>query len=792
MKESKYTFWSHPEVPLEDHLRKVAREARRLLDHPALRDRERLRELAYLAGAAHDFGKFTSFFQRHLRGERVEQGLYHHGLLSALFAAHLARVRFPKDPEAWLIAYLAVHRHHGPLYVPKRTWLTADHYNKIKKQWEDLIAHKEAVRSTMEQVWEEGDAGFLDLSQEEITKTLMLALKGAYRSINRDVPSCEENPEELRAEHGRIALQVQLVYSALISADKFAAAGVVRPSRPHLTSELVDTFLARLPSSPLGELRQRLQDGVRQSLEQASLPGVFTLTAPTGSGKTLAAFRAALQIRERLVNKWGSPPRIIYALPFINLIEQVKEVLRQVLQGDTEYKKAPERFLVSHHHLADVQYREKGEERPVQEALLLVEDWESEVVVTTFMQIFHTFFGYANRWLKKLHNLVGAVLILDEPQQFPTEYWKALGWMIELLRNELGMTVVLMTATQPRILEGVKHKELVDPEVRREFQIYFNRYEVRDLPDKEVFLETLEEELRKGHSVLVVVNTIRTSLELWDHLQGKIEKTYLSTNILPLHRRERIEEIRKKLASGGPLVVVATQVVEAGVDLDFDVVFREISPLDALIQAAGRCNREGRRTRGRVYRFVLKESVRRGSLVYGRVALEVAREVWQNQDKPIEEATLSTLLETYYQCLLQRKSGTSSWCLWDRYARLFFYDQKGLLESLKDYPLIDPQPEVPVLVMLSEEDETRLEEIYYTVFREKDLAKRQEAYLRNRRWLHERTLRLLHKRAIANLPPTWKDTSFRWVSFEFFETYYDRNTGFRWRKEDLEGEVWIL
>ena len=182
--------------------------------------------------------------------------------------------------------------------------------------------------------------------------------------------------------------------------------------------------------------------------------------------------------------------------------------------------------------------------------------------------------------------------------------------------------------------------------------------------------------------------------------------------------------------------------------------------------------------------------MRLGSLVYGRVALEVALETWK--EKPIDEVTLLSLLERYYKDLLQRKSGMSSWCLWDRYARLFFSDPKGFLESLKDYPLIAPQPEVPILIMLSEEDEVRLEEIYHTVFLEKDFARRQEAYLRNRRRLHERTLRLLSERAGANLPPPWENTSFRLVSFGCLETYYHRNTGFRWRKEDLEGEIWVL
>jgi len=176
--------------------------------------------------------------------------------------------------------------------------------------------------------------------------------------------------------------------------------------------------------------------------------------------------------------------------------------------------------------------------------------------------------------------------------------------------------------------------------------------------------------------------------------------------------------------------------------------------------------------------------------VYGRVALEVAKEVWKGEC--MDETGLSALLNEYYQRFLDRKSELPSLKLWERYARLLFFDPKGILESLKDYPLIEPRAEVPVIVMLSEGDECYLERIYIELFKEKDISKRQEAYLRNRRWLHERTLRLLPERTIANLPPSWRDTSFRWVPFRSIDNYYHKDTGFRWREEDLGEEVWML
>ncbi|MDQ7032459.1 MAG: CRISPR-associated helicase Cas3' [Desulfonauticus sp.] len=784
------TLYSHPGVRLENHLKEVAHNARALLDHPALNHHEQLKQLAFLCGIAHDFGKATTFFQRHLQKERVKHGLYHHSLLSALFSAYLAKKYFPNEPQLWLIAYLVVHRHHGHLRIPKHSWPEKEDLNNLQKQWEDLITRKDDVKHLLYQVWDKGDAGFLEQPLENIVNQNILILKRTYKNIVGKIPDCEEQPQDLTSVHGKLALQTQLVYSALISADKFSAAAIKRPLRPEIPINLVDTFLKSLPPSPLAKLRYSMQQSVLENLKSIKAPDLLTLTAPTGSGKTLTSLKAALAIRKELTQKWGYPPRIIYALPFINLIEQTEIVLKKVLQNLHQYQKAPETFLISHHHLGEIHYRAE-EEYPLQEALLLVEDWESEIIVTTFVQIFLTLFGYANRWLKKLHNLIGSILILDEPQQFPTDYWKALGWMMELLRKEMGITVLFMTATQPKILANTQHKELVTPALTTAFKKSVNRYQVKDLQTKEAFFETLEKTLLKEQSVLIVVNTIRTSLELWDYLVNqKRTKFYLSTNIIPLHRKERINEIKEKLSLEEAVLVVATQVVEAGVDLDFDVVFREVSPIDALIQAAGRCNREGSREKGLVYRFYLKQSLRRSGLIYGKVTLEVAREVWKGE--PIDEINLSDLLEKYFENLLQRKSDEPSWCLWEKYSRLFFSDPKGLLSTLKDYPLISEQPETPVLVMLSKDDEKILEQIYESVFKEKDFLKRKEAYLKHRTWLHQRTLRLLNTRALKNLPPAWEDTSFRWIPCDQLKHFYKKDTGFRWREEDISEDIWVL
>ena len=784
-------FLSHPGRFLEQHLIEVACETQRLLDHPALKEREVLRKLGFLTGLAHDFGKFTTYFQNHLQGRTISPRLSQHSMISACFAAYLVRRHLPAHKEAPLLAYLAVHRHHGHLRIPDQTFPHKEKdWDILNKQWQDLTKHRKEIRKTLSRIHPEADEGFLDSSFKQI-EDLVQELRYLFRHLDRAVPRKDLHPENLGPEAGRLALRLQLLFSALISADKFAASGINRPVRENLEPSLVDAYLEKKKNrlSPLGQLRSLLQEEVWDRAEQEKVPGIFTLTTPTGSGKTLTAFKAALIWRKRLEKLWRIPPRVVYALPFINLIEQTEEVLRNVLGENPRYSHFPGRFLIAHHHLAEVRHQEE-EEKPLSEALMLVEGWESEVVVTTFVQVFHTVFGFENRMLKKFHNLVGGILILDEPQQFPPEYWKALGWILSLLQQELGVTVLVMTATQPRILE--KGTELAPRNYVTRFFKKAKRIKANEILEVENVWGLLEEGVSDKKSQLIVVNTVRTSLELWSEIRRRFPEVscwYLSTNIVPFHRRKRIEEIRKSLEKG-PLLVVSTQVVEAGVDLDFDQVFREISPLDAFVQAAGRCNREGKRDMGRVFRFSLKGSLLRGSRVYGRVALEVARQVWEGEE--IDDPELYERLGNYFSLLLERISQERSLDLWEAYCRLYFSDRTGLYTTLADYPLIVHRGELPILVMLSPEDEERLESFYKEVFEEKDIRKRQEAYLTHRQWFYNRMLKILEARLIQNLPPEWRETGFRWIPFDQLEKYYDLHTGFRWREEDLKQEVWIL
>jgi len=819
-------YESHPGRPLRDHLLEVAEGTRACLDHPALRHRELLREVAWLAGLSHDVGKYTSYFQAHLHEDkRFEGGLERHAFLGAVFAAWIVRKRSPTLPEASnkeflpLLAYLVVHRHHGDLRSPKelipksrelKRWpelgnITGEQRRALKalqRQLDDLRAHSEEILRELDMLPEASDfltSGF-DLYElfHELDKL-------RYR-LEKD---SGEDGALSQEEGARLCLWGQLLFSALIDADKFSAAELSRNSRPSLPPDLVERYLQSRYPHPRHELdrhRAAFHQEVRrrvEALKPEEIPGqIFSLTAPTGMGKTLAALDSALRLREKLQRLWGVAPRIIYALPFVNIIEQNYDEFHKVLKKlGRAYEREPERFLLRHHHLAEVTYRKEDEALPVEKALLMTEAWESEVIVTTFVQLFQTLLGYKNRFLKKLHNLIGAIIILDEVQALPMEYWPLTANVFETLCRELGLVVLQMTATRPLIF--TKAREL-QPEPRALFTIQKRtrmHIEAEARPP-ERWAERVVEILKAHGSVLAVVNTIPKSLEIYRLLRDLTHGhpfslrapesdpwlVYLSTNITPKQRRERLEALKAHLREGGRALVVSTQVVEAGVDIDFPAVVRDLGPLDSIVQVAGRCNREGHLKQGHVYILPLQEGG--CARIYGAVHAHVTRNLLEDREQ-LDEPEYADLVEQYFREAQERISQEASCDLWSAYCHLNYDHFEE--PALSDFHLIESPDQVPIFVALTAEDERWLiEEFKAHVLDEKDVTKRRSAYLMHRKRLHDSMIRPLLQRAVQNLPPAVADPEgLRWIPHTQFKDYYDFETGFRWRDSEMVN-AWVV
>lgn len=359
----------------------------------------------------------------------------------------------------------------------------------------------------------------------------------------------------------------------------------VEPLESHLSGleRIEETFVIRE--------RRRVLDWCR---EAASRPrGVFTLTVPTGGGKTLSSLAFALHHA-----RFHRLQRVIVALPFISILDQTVDVCQQVFSSALG-----EPYLVEHHSNLD-----EGDDTDANR--LASENWDAPLIVTTQVQLFESLFANRPRACRKLHNLSNAVIVLDEVQTLPVSLLAPLLDQLQQLHSNYGATLLLMTATQPSLNTrqlGTACFPGLSPEPREivpasEMSGLFSAFErVRvhwpEAPDP-VPWDVLAQKLVRHEQVLAIVHLRRDARDLFDACRrlGGMDLFHLSALMCAAHRRLVLKIVRKRLRAGQPCRVVSTSLVEAGVDVDFPVVYRSMAGLESLAQAAGRCNREGRLT----------------------------------------------------------------------------------------------------------------------------------------------------------------------------------------------------
>lgn len=809
------TYYSHKGKLLRDHLVETAEMARRYLDHPALKRRPALKEVAYLCGVCHDLGKFTDYFQDHLfRNSCFEGGLEYHAFLSATLGAFVVQERLSNIPNIEykeylpLLAFIAIHRHHGNLRNPEDiipSYRDLKDWPAITRPTGELKRALEALLAQLDNLSKNRDyflAEIKKLGLEEIER--VLDDQSIVREIFNSLDRLRYRYQKMENYEGmRLAIWEQLLFSALIESDKLSASGLKPPGRKKISPTIVNDYVEENFSQPKhrldrfrGEFYRKVNSHLNKLLMDENLPSILSLTAPTGMGKTIVALNAAIRLRDKLSHKWGDnhAPRIIYALPYVNIIEQNFSRFEKILSKERDYTYSPHSFLLKHHHLSEINYRSEGKELELDKALLLVDSWESEIVVTTFVQVFNTLIiGNTNKTLKKLHNLIGSILILDEIQAIPMEYWHAVNKVIRLWASEIGFHVIQMTATRPVIFSDDPSPLELFPEAAELFKVQNRTRLDVDLEDhefEEIANEILDLVMRSG-SVMVVVNTIAVSLRIYNYLKDKLKMfstdpskpdgkvlTYLSTNLTPIDRKNRIEQIYERLSAGKPTVVIATQVIEAGVDLDFPAVFREIGPMDSIIQVAGRCNREGIQDKG----VVLVRSIKGSPItkVYGAMHLSVTRKLLKESNS-IDESLFLELVNRYFIEAIERKADTKSRDLIQSYSMMKF-------DQLENFQMIEDLPKIPVFIPKNEDDENWfLNSFVKEVLEEPNPRKRREAWMKYRIRFRDRLVEILKERAVKNPPPLVSEcTDIRWVPIRQLSQFYDPETGFRWMEYESD------
>ena len=526
---------------------------------------------AALAGLWHDLGKYRAPFQRYIRvasgmdaeSAHIEQrpGRTTHSTAGAL----LAQERF--GPRGHVLAYL-IAGHHAGLH---------DWHGGLNER----LAGEDARRELDEALSAGPPADILHPGDHDLD---LKAIPGGKAGF---------------------ALWVRMLFSCLVDADFLDTEAFMDPAKstrrgdwPELASlqTLLTDFLTDLdtqaPATPVNALRRE----VREQCERAAAlaPGLFSLTVPTGGGKTLSSMAFALE-HARLHGKG----RIVYVIPYTSIIEQTADVFRGIF-GES---------VIEHHSNAE---SEPGDETG--KSRLACENWDAPIVVTTSVQFFESLFAARTSRCRKLHNLVDSVVVIDEAQLLSPGLLQPILDVLNLLARHYGVTVVLSTATQPALatqgyfdprqnlrgLEGVR-EIIPDPDdlYRRLKRVTVRRPADWHSPTR---WEDLAARLAAHPSVLAIVNTRRHAREL--HRLLPAGTLHLSALMCGAHRSQVIADIKARLAADTPTRVVSTQLVEAGVDLDFPVVYRALAGLDSIAQAAGRCNREGRLNTGEVVVFV--------------------------------------------------------------------------------------------------------------------------------------------------------------------------------------------
>ncbi len=556
------------------------------------------------------------------------------------------------------------------------------------------------------------------------------------------------------------------------------------------SSRLIDTHRRRLFSgkSPLSSLREKLYQQVMISLERAPKDqSLFSLTAPTGAGKTLAALRAALLIQER----YGLE-RVIYCLPYLSIIEQNVEVMRRLREAaKLETSSAA---LLEHDHLATLRYRMPEDQGAdiynpgdvsLDWAQFLVEGWESRLIVTTFVQFINTLFPGRNAVARRRHQLARAVIILDEVQAFPHKYWRLVRVGLEALAERLGSRIILMSATMPLIFPD-KEKRLY--ELFQNYQGAFQnlsrtvmefpcRFELLEWED---FVEEIEDlpQRYERQSLLFVLNTIKSAQELFVYLKSRYperEWFFLSSHVLPVERKRRIAKLRAAIAAGRPVGLVSTQLIEAGVDLDFNLVVRDFAPLDSLIQCAGRCNRHAYwSSPGRVLVYRVKDQ--RGyetARIYDSFLRAKTLQVLAGYGATIPEPDYGTLAANYYQAVWESHSSRPSSNILTALAEWLFKTALDVDESDEALRLIDENFTGSLFIPLDADAQRAWEAYRELLWSERTFERKAE--------IKEAFRRLAPY--IINVPkkclPPRGNGKIHYLTPEEVELYYDHTLGFR-------------
>jgi len=767
-------FYSHPAKPLLQHLIEVR-------DYSSSQVPSEYKKVCEIIAICHDFGKYTTYFQKYLKNKE-RSSLSQHSFISALFGAYLSLKRLGEDNLLPLIVYNTIIHHHGSIENPSsnlpnsfRNVTINDLPSKLFEKVDIAYNQINNMRNNIKSI--RMDMDFLNISLEfeefiskkNIIEDILGRLKRLELLLKRNLKS-----DKNYFIH-------QLLYSALISADKISASNTPVISEKYIDFTEIDkvrNYKFGKPKSLMDNLRTEIYTKVIRTLEKGYKNGkIFSITAPTGTGKTITGFLAALKLKELI----GGNRKIIYSLPFTSIIEQNYDALYELYNAIEDFDKNHSRYIIKHHNLSTIEYESEYRDYSKTEAELLIENWSSGVIITTFVQLLETLIGSRNRMLKKFNSIRNSIIILDEVQAIDIKYFQLVDYILKKACEYLDVRIIMMTATKPLILpEAI--------ELLEENHLYFGKFNrtkiISNVEHKTIsefvneFIVELEEK-----SYMVVCNTIKQSIRIYEELKILDRDVfYLSTNILPVHRRERIKTIKEKLKRGENIILVSTQVVEAGVDLDFDVVIRDMGPIDSIIQCAGRCNRNDKKEIGEVYVYSIIDDTEKpyGNYVYGHTLMNISRNLLKDREI-IYEKDYYDLINKYYEEIEKNKSQQVSRNYIESIENLNFFDGEY---SLSKFSLIQNNPGYIDVFFIYDDVAEKTYEEYKLLSSIENYEEKREKYLSIQKYIKDYTISIPAKYFRTFIT----ERSMIFLPREGIEQFYSLETGFV-REEDDESLI---
>jgi len=823
---------SHSDKLLEDHLFSVATLSQRITSSKRLNldsyiDNKTLQDISYLIGAGHDFGKATSYFQKYINeGNEVEKAKLknkpetHHSLISSLFTYYIVKEYLSKNNligEKYyqylpIIAFFVVKKHHGNLADANDEIICFDEseekvlerqikkidFDKINEIYKRILAKIgfsfdfKAIRDLILIAEPVYIYGRVDRYRKKYIKDLEKE-KRIIRNID----------EENTLFYYFITL---FLYSVLLDADKTDAAGLKRVERRNIDGGIVDKykqikFAGQNSDNRINQMRREIYEEVIAKTLSLSLgkDKILSLNVPTGTGKTLTSLSFALKLRNKIIEEKGYNPRIIYALPFLSIIDQNFDVFEDVFKIVNGEKPTSD-ILLKHHHLSDIIYNTREDEfenidKDISKDILLIEGWNSEIIITTFMQFFYSLITNRNRTIRKFHNITNSIIILDEIQAIPHKYWLLLNRTIKFLSKCFNTYFILVTATQPLIFN--EEKKEIKPLIENK-EKYFKSLNRADLMinlspvSMEHFEVILGQDILSNSTkgFLIVLNTIDTSKDIYGYIRKelKLQKTklyYLSTNIIPKERLRRIKEIKIEAKRK---IIVSTQLIEAGVDISVDIVCRDFGPLDSINQVSGRCNRSFENEKGLVKIFILKRKDNGGGYyprtVYESFIIDKTEEIFKNRGRRINEPEFLRISEDYFKAINEGKS--------DDISNSILKDVEGLkFDELSSFKLIEEKGYYKIDVFVEVDEEAgEIWQKYQGLVSNKKFApfERKKEFLKIRRQFYDYVISIPER--FKNKLTNFDDkTEMGYIANYALDNLYSLETGFNRNCLDKEETV---